>query len=194
MEMLDHLRKAWATCTRCPLHETRTSVVFGSGAPTARLMIVGEAPGAEEDQLSIPFVGRAGQMLSWAISQAGHVRREVFVVNSLACRPPGNRDPKREEQEACWPRLVNTVDIVAPRCLLLVGKPAAQLVLGREVKILTERGQSGSTVVGGREVKFVLAVHPSAILRTPLELGGKRMRQELVEDVKLAWKLAHEEV
>ena len=190
MEMLNCLRDGWSTCTRCGLHETRQRVVFGSGSPRARLMVVGEAPGANEDEAGVPFVGQAGKVLDEAIRQAHLVRRQLFITNTILCRPPGNRDPLPEEQHACWQRLLNTIDVVDPGCLLLVGKPAAQLVLGREVLITKERGTGGQVTLAGRNFEYVLALHPSYIMRQKPEMGGTRMRRELSADILKAWNVA----
>jgi len=190
MEMIELLRKAWSTCARCKLHERRTQVVFGSGSPHAKLVIIGEAPGKEEDERGYPFAGASGQLLNATISKLGMVRRELFITNTLACRPPGNRDPEGDELTSCWQRLVNTIDIIQPSCLLLIGKPAAQHVLGREVFITKERGQVHLVTIGDRNLNAVLALHPSYILRHGLQEGGRRMREEFSKDLAKAWDIA----
>ena len=187
MELLDYLRSSWATCTRCNLHKTRKQVVFGSGSPTAKLVIIGEAPGETEDETGIPFGGQSGELLDKAIKQIGLMRRQLFITNSVCCHPPGNREPKSEEQIPCWNRLVNTIDIIQPKCLLIVGKQAAERILGRTVVMSKERGTRGCTSIGETEIMYVLALHPSHILR----LGAtKKLRDEFAGDIRRAWDIA----
>ena len=188
MEMLDLLRRSWDTCDRCRLHLTRTHVVFGSGSPTAKLMLVGEGPGAHEDESGVPFVGESGALLDKVFKTVGIVRRQLFICNSVGCRPPGNRDPRPDEQEACWSRLVNIMDVVQPSCLLLLGAPASRQVLGREVHITTDRGQQGKVVVGGREMDYVLCLHPAYVLRNKQD---EKLKASFVGDVRLAWDVAN---
>ena len=189
MEMLDLLRSSWSTCTRCRLHEGRGCVVFGSGLPTAKLMVVGEGPGANEDQNGVPFCGASGAVLDGVLKFLGIVRRQLFVTNIVLCRPPGNRDPRPDEQEACWPRFVNTVDIVQPSCLLLLGAPAARRVLGREVHITKECGNKGKVVIGEREMDYVTCLHPAYVLRNTTDA---RVRAQFVDAVRCAWDAANE--
>jgi uracil-DNA glycosylase family 4 len=188
MERLDLIRKAAEHCDRCDLAKTRKCVVFGSGSVDAKLVIIGEAPGEDEDLSGVPFVGESGMLLNWCLRKAGIVRRSIFITNTLCCRPPDNRDPLPAEQRSCYQRLLNTIDLIEPKCLLLLGKPAAQLILGHEVSILRERGQRGNVFIAEMSIPYVLAVHPSFILRQVH--GFYAYRTELAQDVQTAWDIA----
>jgi DNA polymerase len=164
-------------CTRCGLAGGRTQVVFGNGDPTSGLMFVGEGPGAEEDRQGLPFVGRSGQLLDRLIEEEmGLARRQVYVANTIKCRPPGNRDPEEEEIEACWPWLEAQLDLIAPAVIVTLGNFAARRLLKTSL---------GVTKLRGREHEFHGAVlvptfHPSFILRNG---GGDylvQMRADLV--------------
>ena len=120
------LRDAVSGCTRCPLHQSRTQTVFGVGNPDADWMIIGEAPGAEEDRRGEPFVGRAGKLLDEMLRAVGHGRDTVFIANILKCRPPDNRDPKPEESSECRGYLERQIALVQPKIILAVGRIAAQ--------------------------------------------------------------------
>ena len=127
---LQQLRRTVAVCRRCPLHESRTQAVFGVGSPSADWMIIGEAPGAEEDRLGEPFVGRAGQLLDAMLKALGQSRETVYIANVLKCRPPGNRDPQDDEAAACAPFLDRQIELIAPRVIVALGKPAARIDAG----------------------------------------------------------------
>ncbi len=159
------LAAAVAGCTLCALHRTRTQTVFGTGDRQARLMVVGEAPGAEEDRQGEPFVGRAGQLLNAMLRAAGFARSEVFIANVLKCRPPDNRDPTSEEVAHCLPYLRRQVELVRPRVLLCVGRIAAQRLLGVEEPLGRLRGRVHD--LGGLPV--VVTYHPAYLLRAPTE-------------------------
>ncbi len=152
-----------AGCTKCRLAGGRQTVVFGSGNPDADLMFVGEAPGAEEDRQGLPFVGRAGELLT-RIIQAIELRREdVYIANILKCRPPGNRDPLPDEAGACLPFLEQQIALVRPRVLVALGRIAAQVLLGNDTPIGRMRGQ-WFRVQG---VPTMVTYHPAALLRNP---------------------------
>ena len=127
-EELVALYREASGCLRCPLHEGRTRVVFGSGNADADLMFVGEAPGQQEDLQGLPFVGRAGKLLDELIEEIGLVRADVFVANVLKCRPPGNRDPQPEEIESCRPYLHRQVELIEPRLICTLGNFATKLI------------------------------------------------------------------
>jgi DNA polymerase len=151
-----------ATCTACSeLAATRTTVVVGEAPPGARLALVGEAPGAQEDLAGRPFVGKAGQLLDVLLAEAGLDRSEVAVVNVLKCRPPGNRAPKRPEIEACRPWLDRQLDLIAPDLVVALGLTAVGWFLGRGVRLGASRGVVHSA--GGRQV--LATYHPSAAIR-----------------------------
>jgi len=154
-------------CTRCPLHETRTKVVFGSGNSNAGLMFVGEAPGAEEDRQGLPFVVRAGGLLTQLLEEIGLKREDVFITNTLKCRPPGNRDPQPVEIETCNPYLQRQVDLIQPRVIATLGNFATKLLTGNRAGITKVRGTPQVHEIGGVTVFVMPLLHPAAALRTP---------------------------
>jgi uracil-DNA glycosylase family 4 len=159
----DDLRAAVATCTSCSLHTSRTQTVFGVGDPQADWMIIGEAPGAEEDRRGEPFVGRAGKLLDEMLRAVGQSRDRVFIANILKCRPPNNRDPKAEESAACRGYLQRQIELIGPKIILAVGRIAAQLLLETDEPVGRLRGsrhQLGDT-------PLVVTYHPAYLLRSP---------------------------
>jgi uracil-DNA glycosylase len=155
------------SCARCPLAETRTRAVFGAGNADADLMFVGEAPGAEEDRQGLPFVGRAGQLLSELLGEIGLSRDDVFIANVLKSRPPGNRDPLPPEIEACKPYLWRQIDLIEPRVIATLGNFATKLLSGNPAGITRVRGTPQLHELGGRTVFLFPVFHPAAALRTP---------------------------
>lgn len=166
-EELVALYKEVQSCTRCPLHETRTKAVFGAGDANADLMFVGEAPGAEEDRQGLPFVGRAGQLLNQMLEEIGLSREEVFIANVLKSRPPGNRDPQPDEIEACKPYLFEQVRLIEPTVICTLGNFATKLLSGNPAGITRVRGTPQVHELGGRTVFLLPIFHPAAALRTP---------------------------
>lgn len=165
----DALARTVAACTRCALHEGRTQTVFGVGRRDARWLVIGEAPGAEEDRRGEPFVGRAGQLLNAMLRALGLGREDVYIANILKCRPPANRDPRPEEVACCEPYLAAQIELVAPRIILAVGRIAAQNLLKVQTPIGKLRGQRHT--YGPREIPVVVTYHPAYLLRSP---GEKR--------------------
>jgi uracil-DNA glycosylase len=155
------------SCTRCPLHETRTKAVFGAGNADADLVFVGEAPGAEEDRQGLPFVGRAGGLLNELLGGIGMSREDVFIANVLKSRPPGNRDPQPLEIEACRPYLLEQVRLIEPRVVCTLGNFATKLLSGNPAGITKVRGAPQVHEFGGRTVFLLPLFHPAAALRTP---------------------------
>ncbi len=166
-QRLVELYKEVTDCTKCPLHETRTKVVFGAGNADADLMFVGEAPGAEEDRQGLPFVGRAGQLLNQMLEEIGLARDDVFIANVLKSRPPGNRDPQPEEIAACEPYLFEQVRLIEPRVVCTLGNFATKLLSGSPTGITKVRGTPQVHELGGRTVFLLPLFHPAAALRTP---------------------------
>jgi len=161
----DQVREIALSCTRCRLAETRTQVVFSDGAVDARLVVVGEAPGANEDATGLPFVGAAGKFLDLLLRTVGLSREEsVYICNVLKCRPPGNRNPLPDEIEACAPFLQKQLELIRPEALLAVGSFAAQSLSGREGVAL---GKLRGEVHAYRGVPLVCTYHPAALLRNP---------------------------
>ncbi len=157
------LRAVAGACTRCALHTTRTQVVFADGAETARVLCVGEAPGANEDRTGVPFVGRAGQLMDRLLLSVGFPRSEVFICNVLKCRPPGNRNPLPDEIEACSPFMLRQVELVRPAVIIAFGTFAAQTLLGTRDSLRHLRGRTH--IYEG--FPLVVTYHPAALLRNP---------------------------
>jgi DNA polymerase len=153
-------------CTRCALHRGRTQTVFGVGRRDARLFVIGEAPGADEDRQGEPFVGRAGQLLNAMLRAIGLPRSEVYIANILKCRPPNNRDPQPDEAASCTPYLAQQIALVQPRALLAVGRIAAQWLLQTDTPIGRLRGRVVS--YGEGNIPLVVTYHPAYLLRSPL--------------------------
>ena len=172
------LRARVAACTRCSLSATRTQTVFGVGNLNADWLIVGEAPGAEEDRKGEPFVGRAGQLLNSMLLAIGLPREQVYIANVLKCRPPGNRDPSPTEAAECLPYLERQIALLKPKIMLVVGRIAAQNLLRTDKTLGSLRQQVHR--FGLSEVPLVVTYHPAYLLRTP---GDKR---KAWEDLKFA--------
>jgi uracil-DNA glycosylase len=167
-----------SVCERCPLFETRTRVVFGSGNADADLIFVGEAPGAEEDRQGLPFVGRAGGLLSQLLEGIGLKREDVFIANVLKCRPPGNRDPQPDEIDSCRPYLEKQVELIQPRVIATLGNFATKLLTGNPTGITKVHGVPQEHLLGGRWVYMLPLFHPAAGLRTPRV--AKQLREDFV--------------
>jgi len=168
------LNQKICTCQLCPLSLGRKCAVPGSGPSPARIMLVGEAPGREEDLKGLPFVGRAGRLLDRALALAGLVRSEVFITSVIKCRPPENRKPKKLEVDLCRPYLQAQMDIVHPRIVCLMGNTATQAVLGMQ-GVKTLRGQI-------LQDRFLVTYHPAAVLR------NNNLMDEFVSDLRMAMK------
>jgi DNA polymerase len=163
LPVLGQVREIALGCPRCGLAKTRTHVVFGEGRETADVMVVGEAPGQEEDRSGRPFVGRAGKLLDLLLLSSGFARDDVYICNVLKCRPPQNRNPQPDEVDACSPYLLRQVELVQPRVILAFGTFAAQTLLGTDVSIGKLRGRTHRY----RGVPLVPTYHPAACLRHP---------------------------
>lgn len=154
-----------SACTRCALHAGRTQTVFGTGNRKADWLIVGEAPGAEEDRRGEPFVGRAGKLLDAMLAALGHARSDVYIANVVKCRPPENRDPQPEEAARCAPYLDRQIELLQPRIILAVGRVAAQRLLGTEAPAGRLRGKAHRHEASG--IPLVVTWHPAYLLRRP---------------------------
>jgi uracil-DNA glycosylase family 4 len=161
-------------CVRCPLHQTRTQVVFGNGNADADLMFVGEAPGANEDRMGLPFVGQAGKLLDKLLGEIGLERTDVFVVNTLKCRPPDNRDPHPNEIEACRDYLDRQIELIEPTVICTLGNFSTKLLRGDTAGISRLHGREEIRVVGSRAVRLYPLYHPAAALYTPSTLDALR--------------------
>jgi len=179
------LRERVAACTACDLCKTRTQTVFGVGNTRAEWLIIGEAPGAEEDRQGEPFVGRAGQLLNAMLLAIGLPRETVFIANILKCRPPANRDPKPEEVSRCLPFLSNQIALLKPKIILAVGRIAAQNLLATDAPLARLRGKLHT--FGEAATPLVITYHPAYLLRTPSD------KRKAWEDLKFA-RAAHARV
>jgi uracil-DNA glycosylase len=183
VEALAIVRTDLGECTRCKLHKGRIKLVFGTGNAEARLMFVGEGPGAEEDEQGVPFVGRAGQLLTQIIKAMGLEREDVYIANVVKCRPPGNRNPEPDEIEQCEPFLMRQMDVIKPAVVVALGKFAAQTLLRTTEPISKIRGRFHQ--VG--DTRVMPTFHPSYLLRNP---AAKR---EVWEDMKAVMGVLRED-
>ena len=170
----EELKKACAECRKCSLHETRTNCVFGVGNEHADLMFVGEAPGEQEDLSGTPFVGRAGQLLDKFLYAVDIKREDVYIANILKCRPPKNRDPLPEEEDACIDYLREQVALINPKVIVCLGRISAMRLIKPDFKITKEHGawfKKGNYLM-------TAVYHPAALLRDP------RKKEEMLEDMK----------
>jgi uracil-DNA glycosylase family 4 len=160
-----------SSCSGCRLAETRTKVVFGAGNANAELMFVGEAPGFHEDQQGLPFVGAAGKLLERLLADIGLTREDVFIANTLKCRPPDNRDPLADEIEACQPYLFRQIELIEPRVVATLGNFATKLLLGGPAGITRVHGREQELTLGEARVLLYPLYHPAAALYTQAMLG-----------------------
>ena len=173
---LQAIRDEMGNCTRCALHKGRNTIVFGVGNPAARLMFVGEGPGADEDAQGLPFVGRAGQLLNNMITAMGLTREECYIANVVKCRPPGNRTPEPEEANTCSPFLFRQIDVIRPQVLVALGATAATYLLGARQPLAALRGR----VHAFRGASLIVTYHPAFLLRDP------RQKKEAWADLQVA--------
>lgn len=178
------LQQQVATCTRCDLHKSRTQTVFGVGSQSADWMIIGEAPGAEEDRRGEPFVGRAGKLLDEMLRAVGLARDSVYIANTLKCRPPNNRDPSPKESESCREYLQRQIQLVSPKLILVVGRIAAQQLLKTDAPLGRLRGRKH--FINDAKIPLIVTYHPAYLLRSP---GQK---QKSWEDLCLARGIVRE--
>ena len=179
LDSLDEIAKKVQKCTRCPLYETATKGVPGEGNPKAKLVCVGEAPGAKEDETGRPFVGQAGQLLNKILAAIDLQREDVFICNVLKHRPPGNRNPRPEEVEACSPYLIRQLELIKPKVIVAFGTFAAQTLLNSKTSI----GQLRGLVHKYHGIPLIVTYHPAALLRNPA------WKRPTWEDVKLARRI-----
>ena len=183
MHELQKIREDLGDCQRCDLCSTRTNIVFGSGSSTAAWMFIGEGPGANEDKQGLPFVGKAGELLTQLVSESGWNRKMVYVANVVKCRPPGNRDPLPSEITACKPFLFRQIQVIKPVVITTLGKQAVNLLLDCKDPMYKLRGQ----VVDFMGAKVVPTYHPSYIQR-----GNWKMLPAMKRDFSLAMALLFE--
>lgn len=163
----DELAEQVSQCRACPLHCTRTQTVFGVGSQQADIMFIGEAPGAHEDRLGQPFVGRAGQLLDQMFKSLGLSREQVYIANILKCRPPNNRDPQPDEVATCTPFLPRQIELIQPKCVVALGRIAAHTLLNTTTKLADLRQRSWT--YGVHKTPLFVTYHPAYLLRTPAD-------------------------
>ena len=179
---LDELNNLIKNCTKCVLHKNRNNFVFGSGNPDAEVMVIGEGPGAEEDKKGLPFVGRAGQLLTDILKAIKFDRDEVYIANIVKCRPPENRTPLPEEMETCIPYLKKQIALIQPKMILCLGLTAAKGLLRKKESLTALRGK----FFDYEGIKVMVTFHPAALLRNP------NWKRDCWEDVKKFRKLYDE--
>ena len=172
------LQQRVENCTLCALHKSRTRTVFGTGNRNADWLIIGEAPGRDEDREGEPFVGRAGKLLTEMLFAAGYQRKDVYIANILKCRPPNNRDPSPEEVACCHSYLERQIELVQPVLILAVGRIAAHNLLHSDLQVGRLRGRVHR--YGERQIPLVVTYHPAYLLRSPLE------KRKVWDDLQLA--------
>ena len=175
---LQAIQEDIGVCTRCALHAGRHTIVFGQGDPNARLMFVGEGPGADEDAQGLPFVGRAGHLLNNMIAAMGLKREQVYIANVVKCRPPGNRTPEPAEANTCLPFLMRQIDVIQPQVIVALGATAATYLLGQRQPLASLRGRIHAV----RGSSLIVTYHPAYLLRDP------RQKKEAWTDLQIAMR------
>ena len=175
VENLDELEEKIKGCNRCKLCKTRQNIVFGVGNKNAKIMFIGEGPGADEDRLGEPFVGKAGKLMDMAFEAVGIKRQEVYIANIVKCRPPANRNPEDDEAAACMDYLRNQVMIVKPKIIVLLGSVALKNILGKDYGITASRGK----VIEKKQITYIPTWHPAALLR------DETKKIDFINDLKL---------
>ncbi len=179
---LEQLNKEICECLKCPLGQTRTKFVFGTGNPKSGVVFIGEAPGADEDAQGEPFVGRAGQLLTKIIEAVGMKRQDVYICNILKCRPPNNRAPLPMESESCTPYLMKQLELIKPKFIICLGRTAAQWLLKTNDGLSVMRGK----VHDYHGINLIVTYHPAALLRNP------EWKHPTWEDMKMFKKMYDE--
>ena len=186
--MLEKLRESLNNCTKCPLHEGRNRLVFSDGPETAKIMLIGEAPGADEDKQGVPFVGRAGRLLNEFLENAGIKRgKDIYIANTVKCRPPENRKPLPNEKIACEGNLKKQIDVVKPKVIILCGATAMEsFIKDKKMTITSARGKIFEYENG---IKLVPVFHPSYLLRKhSMEVNSPR--DLMLKDLKMIKEMA----
>lgn len=182
-ELLKTVYEEARECVRCPLHQTRTNVVFGAGNADADLMFIGEAPGANEDRVGLPFVGQAGKLLDKLLGEIGLERKSVWICNVLKCRPPDNRDPHPNEIESCQDYLASQVELIEPVVICTLGNFSTKLLRGDSTGISRLHGREEMRIIGPRAVRLYPLFHPAAALYTPSMLETLRADFQRLPDL-----------
>ena len=176
-KLLEEIRQKLGECKRCKLYQTRHHIVFGEGNPEAKLVLVGEAPGREEDLQGKPFVGAAGQLLTKMLKAIGLSREEVYICNVIKCRPPGNRNPQPDEIDACLPFLLEQLKVINPKVICTLGSISTHTLLNTKIPVSKLRGQ----IHAWQGIKLIPTFHPAYLLRNPSQ---KRLAWEDLQLIK----------
>lgn len=189
-EELEIIHNKCSVCEKCSLSKSRHHIVFSDGVPNSKLMLIGEAPGYNEDMQGKPFVGKAGQLLDKIFASVGFSRKDIYICNTIKCRPPENRNPLPEEKNACWEYLKAQIDIIRPKIILLCGNVAVQSILGNVGGITRVRGQwfEGGEIVHG--AKLMPIFHPSYLLRNDSREKGspKWLMWQDIQEIKRVYE------
>lgn len=182
VETLEELEEKIKGCNKCKLCKTRQNIVFGVGNKNAKIMFIGEGPGADEDRIGEPFVGKAGKLMDMAFETVGIKRNEVYIANIVKCRPPSNRNPEDDEANTCIDYLRNQVMIVKPKIIVLLGSVALKNIMGKEYGITSSRGK----VIEKKGITYIPTWHPAALLRDDTK------KIDFIKDLKLTLKILNE--
>ena len=173
---LTTLEKSIQNCSKCKLSQSRQNIVFGEGNTQAKLMLIAEAPGSDEDRIGTPFVGRAGKVINWVLKEVGLTRDEIYISNIVKCHPSNNRNPEEEEMDACIDYLRNQVILIKPKIIILLGSVALKKIIGKEYAITKSRGKW----ITKKNIKYMPTWHPAAVLR------DETKKDSFLNDFKLA--------
>ena len=193
-EELDTIREKCLKCEKCNLCKSRTNIVFSDGNPNPKLMLIGEAPGFYEDKQGKPFVGKAGQLLDKIFASVGFTRKDIYICNTLKCRPPENRNPLPDEKEACWEYLKAQIDIIQPKIILLCGNVAVQSILGNVGGITKIRGKWFNGDEKVHYARLMAIFHPSYLLRNDSREKGspKWLMWQDIQEIKKIREIEYE--
>lgn len=181
-EQLASLQQTVSKCEQCVLHQTRIQSVFGAGSEQAKWLLIGEAPGADEDQQGLPFVGRAGKLLTRMLESLGVSREQVYITNTVKCRPPDNRDPQVKEVAACADHLQKQIDLIQPELIIALGRVAAQRLLKTDLPLSKLRGQLHAYEGTSHTIPVMVTYHPAYLLRAPTQ------KRAALTDWSAAWR------
>lgn len=177
---IEEINRLIMTCTRCNLHKTKKNYVPGEGRMRPDILFIGEGPGETEDNFGKPFIGNAGQLLDKVIERMGYRREDIFIANIVKCRPPGNREPSRDEADACLPFLIRQIEILKPKVIVCLGRSAMNFLLNSEYSIMEKRGQ----LFDFKGIPLIPTYHPSYILHQKTKDATSKAKWEMWEDMQ----------
>lgn len=186
---LDEVSRVIKSCTRCPLHKTKKNYVPGEGSVSPDIMLIGEGPGETEDNFGRPFIGNAGQLLDKVIARMGYTRETVFIGNIVKCRPPNNRDPLKDEVDACMPFLIRQLEILRPKVIVCLGKVAMNNLLGVDYSIMEQRGKQFEF----HGIPVIPTYHPAYILRQQSPDAASKAKWDMWHDMEKVLAIVHGE-